>query len=193
MLGFNETALRHALAQLLVGQRVAFAASVAERLMPAYAMYAKATGRGEPGRLRALLDRLWEDLDGRPMGPTELAKAIDTCISLIPREDEGFWVPEQAYGDDAAAALAYAFRCRASGDPQEAVWAARRAYEALDHFVIRMEGVDTNVNGADARVLSNPLVQAELHRQERVLDDLACAAPSVIRRDAERDAMVFFG
>lgn len=193
MPSFDEKALRDAVATLPVKQRAAFAASVAERLLPAYSMYAKASGRGDPAKLRDLLNRLWEDLDGRTMSAAELTAAIGTCMALVPPEDEGPWVPEQAYGEDAAAALAYALRCRESGDPQEAAWAARRAYEALDHYVIRTEGVDTNAPGAEARVLANPLIQTELHRQERVLKDLVHASPSAIRRDAERDAVGFFG
>ena len=58
-----------------------------------------------------------------------------------------------------------------------AIWrnppsAAQRAYEALDHFVIAKTGIDTSRPGANDEVLSSPLVQAELSRQRRDIDEL---------------------
>jgi len=77
--------------------------------------------------------------------------------------------------------------------------AARRAYEALDHFVIDQEGVGVIEPGGETRVLSNPLVQAELARQQRDLRELLDAdeadEPSVVRRlrlRAEEDSKKFF-
>jgi hypothetical protein len=46
----------------------------------------------------------------------------------------------------------------------------------LDHFVINHEGIDTNQPGSEERVLSHPLVQAELSRQRRDLEELLGAS-----------------
>jgi len=56
----------------------------------------------------------------------------------------------------------------------------------LDHFVISKTGIDINNPGADEKVLSFSLVQAELLRQRRDLDQLMAGekddAVSVARR-----------
>lgn len=98
--------------------------------------------------------------------------SIERCMSLIPREDEGPWIEQQAAAEDAGTALAYALRCRKTGESQEAAWAARCCYEALDHFVINRDDIDVNEAGAEAAVVADPLVQAELARQQRDLDAL---------------------
>lgn len=96
--------------------------------------------------------------------------------------------------------VAYALRARLSGDAQEVAWSARVAYEALDHFVINRENVDTNIPGEEQRVLSHPLVQAEFARQRRDLDELLCTPPHQVKltinrvRDRARvEAAEFFG
>jgi hypothetical protein len=57
-----------------------------------------------------------------------------------------------------------------SGVPYEAAWAARRVYEAADHYVMYRLGV-----GNEHQVLSHPIVQGELSRQQRDLCELLVA------------------
>jgi hypothetical protein len=121
-------------------------------------------------------------------------------MCLIPSEDEGVWIQEQAAAEDAGAAVAYALRCRQNGRSQEAAWSARRSYEALDHYVATQENIDMDIPGAEARVLAHPLVQAELAHQRRDLDDLAnvdepsrMRATERLRRRAEMEGSSFRG
>src|SRR5882724_6090074 len=149
LLTFNEAALVEELDSLSVPLRAVFAAGIAERLAPAYAIFTRLTGRGDPGTLAAILERLWLDIEGTQRN-TRQDEDIELCMALIPREDsDDFWVPEQVYAEDAAMALAYALRSVKSGAAQEAAWAAQAAYEAVDHFVIEQEGIDTNHTGAE--------------------------------------------
>ena len=97
-------------------------------------------------------------------------------MALIPGEDRGPWMPEQAYAEDAASALAYALSCCQTGDSQEAAWAARRAYEAVDQFVVRQHNLDTEARRDEMRVLSYPTIQRELERQDQ---DLECLSGAV--------------
>jgi hypothetical protein len=96
--------------------------------------------------------------------------------------------------------VAYALRCRQNGQSQEAAWAARRAYEALDHFVINREKIDVNKPGAEARVLGHAAVQTELARQRRDLDELLGGdakavqqAAARLRDRAQKESALFFG
>ncbi len=113
-----------------------------------------------------------EDLNGNPIPGKEIEAKIDACMQLIPQEDLRQWENGQTYAENAATSVVYALRCRQTGKSEEALWAARRAYETLDTFVINTEDIDTNIPGVEARMLSHPLIQAELGRQQRDLDEL---------------------
>jgi uncharacterized protein YjaG (DUF416 family) len=172
ILKFNDESLKTELNRIAVPLRVVFAAAVAERLLPAYVDFSRKTGRGNPHLLTEILERLWRDIGGIKMDPVELQKNIDLAMGLIPQEDEIPWIPDQAWAEDAAVAVVYSLSTRQNGKSQDSVWAARRAYDALDHFIITHEDIDPSDAGAEERILSNPLIQQEFMRQQRDLREL---------------------
>jgi hypothetical protein len=115
-------------------------------------------------------------------------------MKLIPPEEAGKQVPEQAGAEDAAVSLAYALRCRRSGLVEEAVWAARRGYDAFDHYVINQEKIDIAALGAEEMVLAHPLVQTELAQQQRDLDELVDGSITLpeLRERAKGEAWVSY-
>jgi len=179
---FDKALLLSLLQQLSKKERSAFAAACAHRLLPFYQAFSMRAGRGNPKELSDLLERLWDDLTEAPMSETELTARIQTCMILIPREDDGPWIFEQRLGDDAATAVAYALRCRKNGLAQEAAWAAERAYEAVMYFCQKadLSGQQRNprlVTRSQAQVeirrrTEEPIVQNELRRQQRDLEEL---------------------
>jgi uncharacterized protein YjaG (DUF416 family) len=193
---FNEQRLTERLMALPSQLRVAFAAACAQRLLPAYQKCGLRSRSAAVNEVVAMLERIWRDLAGDSLSTEELERLAERAMAIIPREDADEWLPGQAAAEDAAAALAYALRCRQNGEAQEAAWAARRVYEALDHFIIERDNVDTNLPGAEARVLSDPLIQAELDRQDRDIDELLAAADegvsSRIRARAVTEAKSLF-
>jgi uncharacterized protein YjaG (DUF416 family) len=171
MLRYDEPALIRDLTRVLSNARVGFAAACAERLFPAYADFCAAGGRGDGVALRGVLERLWRHLLGEEMGKEQLRSELSRCMALLPGDDDGPRVNERAGAGDAAAAVAYALRALETSDPQEAAWAARRAYEAADRFVI--DRLDVRLDAAgEARVMAHPVVQAEISRQLRDLREL---------------------
>jgi hypothetical protein len=136
ILRFNEQELVLQLERLPPPFRTAFAATVAERLLPAYEYFVRRTGRGDPAELAAILQCLWLDLEGSATS-AEQDHDIAVCMSLVPREDTGAWVAEQVYAENAATALAYALRSRKNGAAQGAAWAGRtgiRSSGPLCHY-----------------------------------------------------------
>lgn len=191
---FEEDRLVAALSELPPALRVAFAAACAERLLPRYVDFANRFADGAAEALQASLGRLWDDLAGAPMPANELAEMTQRCMQLTEEKPDEAWSVLAAQAEDATAAVAYAIRCRLNGDPQEAAWAARRAYEAWDQYVIERDDVDISLDGAEARVLADVLVQAELSRQQADLTELRAAATSAaadvvsrLRARARRD------
>jgi uncharacterized protein YjaG (DUF416 family) len=182
--------------------RVAFAAACAQRQVPNYVRFSKVTGQGHPDVLIGALGCLWDDLLGKQAAEKILQEHLDACMSLLPDEQDTY-DGLAYYADDAVSAAAYAIRARLSSDIQQVVWAARRAYNALDEFV----GAERPDSGAidqkeEERILSHLLVQAELLRQRTDLMQLQKIEVGSIseregieevRHRAQTDARGFFG
>lgn len=77
------------------------------------------------------------------------------------------WSRMRPIAEDAIATLSYAISCLATGNPQDAAWAAQRAFEAADQLAIfGLAGDNKNLPPEEA-LLSHPIVQTERERQER--------------------------
>jgi uncharacterized protein YjaG (DUF416 family) len=173
LLRFDEVALRDRLGWIPAVLRATFAASSAQRLLPAYLVFAQKMEPAGGRLLVSLLDQLWWELEeGKAAAVSQMQRKIAIATGLIPGKDAEGTAPGQAYAEDAAAAVTYALRCQRNGEAQEAAWAARRVYEALDHFVIAQEKIDVNHPGAEKQILAHPLIQVELLRQRRDIDAL---------------------
>lgn len=172
MLRYSEPELVRNIERLSNRARVSFATACAQRMFPAYVDYGVKTRKGDPGLVAKILARLWRDIIEERISEAEVHHNITQCMELIARDDEQPWVIQTAAAQNAVSAVAYALRCQKTYQAQEAGWAARMAYEALDDYVISQEEIDTNEPGAEAKLLSHPLIQAELARQQRDLDEL---------------------
>jgi uncharacterized protein YjaG (DUF416 family) len=200
MYSFSEAELAKRLARTSPWACVAFAAACAERLFPTYSKYIARAGSDDNDALRRMLDTAWAAAAGMPHPRgAELADLIETCMDLIPNSEEGPPAAELPVAEDFGAAVAYSLRCLESEDPQEAAWAARCAYEAMDNVILQRTHIDLNVSGAEERILANQLIQTELGYQEEDLRTLeraiAEASRSVVAllksRAAERAHMLF--
>lgn len=170
MLSFDEKKLVVDLQQLSPVLRVAFAAACAERQMPAYRSFTRTHRPDNADSLHRALDEVWAR---SARSDVELQQQLDECMAVIPQEEwVKPWTKEANYAQDAGISVAYTLRTRITGEAQEAAWSARHAWESLDQFVIDKEGLDKNRSSDMARALSHPLVQAELSRQSRDLDEL---------------------
>jgi hypothetical protein len=123
-------------------------------------------------------------------------------MSMLP-DEEDYHDGLAYYAEDAVSAAAYAIRARLSSDVQQVIWAARKAYEALDELVSAekpdSEAIDQK---EEERILSHSLVQAELRRQRVDLEQLQkikvgsiseTEGIAEVRRRAQADAREFFG
>jgi hypothetical protein len=181
MLTFDETALRGHLARMSSPARLAFAVMCAQRLAPLAAEIVHRAG-GPSQEVQRALEHAWSAVLAPPdRGATE--QLLETIMRLIPDEDAPGWTPSRPYLEDALSALAYCLRCLLSGEAQEAVWAAQKGYDALDYYLHDREHGGEGAVGIDpvveARVLADPLMQTELARQQRDVNDLLQADPAM--------------
>jgi uncharacterized protein YjaG (DUF416 family) len=196
---FDQVELTSKLDQLPPKLRVIFAGSCAERALPAYVTSSGLTGWGDPEMLTRILSRLWEDTAGERMTESEVQKNINICMDLIPQDYHEPWYVEQACAEDAATAVVYALTCRQDDNSQEAMWSAQCACEAAGYFATNREGIDLKP-GAASRVFDHPLIQAELARQLRDIDELLRVGDEDVRQVAARfrdrakaESKIFFG
>jgi hypothetical protein len=174
-LEFDERKLLTELEQLTDRLRAAFAAACAERQFQCYVRYSEISKNGDHHKLARALGCIWEDLGKAQADHTALERQLEVCMSLLP-SGEVDELDHRVFAENAVASVAFAIRARITGVSQEAVWAARRAYESLDHYVTnRLNPIIIEPN-VEARILAHPLVQAELERQQVDLSQLHAAA-----------------
>jgi hypothetical protein len=176
---FDERSLISTLQSLAPLLRAAFAASCAERHMPLYENFDRLSGRGASEPLTAAMALLWSD-QGDALAITVLKEHLIRVMAALPNEmDESNWPRQQACAEDAAAAVAYALRCRITAEPQEAAWAARRCYELADRVAVHLLSGESMEYPAETAVLSHPRVQQELRLQSEALDHVRAADDEV--------------
>jgi uncharacterized protein len=92
--------------RLTTWARVAFAALCCERLLPAYAGFAQATGWGDAGVLGQALDRVWAAIDsGQAISGEEARELVKRCLQLVPHLDDPFDTDLAAAAQNAAIAV----------------------------------------------------------------------------------------
>lgn len=165
MISYTEAGLLESLRFLPKWQRALFAANCAERQFPLYELFGERSGRGDAATVRSALDPLWRWASEREGGDNpEIANRVTACRDKVPRlEDYSGALVD--FAQDAVASVIYGLQALQTDDPQFAAWAARLAYQAVDAAVAIRGGVDFNLPGTEAAVLSSQLVQTELLRQ----------------------------
>jgi uncharacterized protein YjaG (DUF416 family) len=195
-LRFAQSELRQELESLEKRYRAAFAAACAQRLLSSYVRYCTNNRADELDLLTGILDRLWRAIEGGS-DSTQLQKDVDLCLSLMPI-DQADTDPNRLCAENAIASIAYAIRTQLSGDSQEAVWAAARAYETVDGYVISRLNRTIVDRDIEPQILAHPLIQSELQKQRRDLVEMRDLAKNSkeyraiiadIRRRAEREPM----
>lgn len=160
---YDESGLTKRLSSLDREAKTAFAAACAERLLPLFDRYAKAAQLPEEeARLSAVVAAAWEAAAGG--GDEAEARGLQAAAeAMVPSDDGDDWFLEMGYGQNAAAAAAYAIRTWLTDDPQEAAWAARQVYEVADYGVLQgSPTIDLNAPDAESQVIASAAVQEAL-------------------------------
>lgn len=189
MHSFDENALVGELGALSSQARIAFAAAAATRQLSNYERLARESDSGSEQRPREIAAQLWTDLQTAEIDRAVWSARLDEVMSLLPEESDD-WVIGHALADDALSSLAYAIRCLLTPEPQEAAWAARRAYEAADQAAIRALGVQPGLSNTEAVIKSHGFVQRELARQRNDLSLLRADSIDEVQRQAFADELL---
>lgn len=154
----------------------AFMAALCERLMPNYALYVQASGRGEVKGLKSILGLVWERLmvkDARIDFDLQADKLADR---QPPSDDDSFGARRAMETVAALSALLDTLRSEA---PEAIVEVSRASKGGVQAFIAMTEG-DEDSQALAARVREHPLMVEENDFQDAILE--AVEAP--LDRDA---------
>jgi len=165
---FDAATLKGSLSRISQTSASAFAAAVVTRHVANYESFCRVAGPMPVVEYRKIVSRLWDAIGSQSFERSSWQPTHDHIMSCFPPETEEAWL-YNALADDALASLAYAIRHVMSADPQEAVWSAQRAYDAVDQVTVAKLGISPGPAEAELAILSDPIVQRELGRQTRDL------------------------
>lgn len=167
MYNFDEANLVNILSGCSVKKRVAFAAATAARQINNYRWYAEKYEKSKEYELQNNMNLIWESLASDTIDHNRLQAHLTEVMNLMP-DDNDEWDVRHTLAEDAVSSAAYSFRALLTSAPQEAAWAARRAYEAADQAsIINLRDQSTFT---EFEVLSHKYVQRELGRQLRDIE-----------------------
>lgn len=160
---------------LTAGERTAFAAAVAERLLRGHETRPPKERQAYPCAWRAMLDAVWSGLAGEPGAFREVSRLTAEFYLSPYHHDDGADGPDDA-ADDAVAATLYAAQCHLYGCLDFALWSAACGYDAAAAVAAAdLSWSHRRPAELDPHTwqLAHPALQVELERQLEDLELLA--------------------
>jgi hypothetical protein len=175
---YDEADLKARLSKLSTHKRAVFAATCAERLVNSFNGDSNALRR----ELHSALNELWTYvIEGR--ANRDLV-AMGNSLERLVDNDDRFVDPQPASSsvENAIAAVVYALRS-CFDHPAVAVWAARQVIDAIDFRAsATLEGTAYDAE-VERTIANDPRLQAEIRRQQTVLQRLEDLKDEVSRDD----------
>ena len=175
---FDEIELVKKVTLLSYYEQIAFATAACSRQSIAFA-----SSNDNSEELKMILSRLCVLVTEKGIIETpEWQKILEKVMQLLPGEQVHSTI-RYVLLEDAVSSLAYAIRCVLRTSPQEAVWAARHAYEATDQAAIKALNLAVGDSNFEEKINNHEFVQRELSRQDRDIGLLVDGAvEAVIKR-----------
>lgn len=182
VLKYDEPALKKRLSAMPDRSIVAFALCCATRQLNAFEAYADKFLPEKRQVARHIVESLWATIIFGESPSLAWSELLTTVEEIYP-EEQDHWAPFHVYGGNALSSLIYTLRSlMASGDIQEAAWAARIAYESADQAALRSLDKMRGSPEIEQLVVASDIVQRELNRQSDDLQSLAVDDREVILR-----------
>ncbi|HXA20250.1 MAG TPA: DUF416 family protein [Thermoanaerobaculia bacterium] len=169
---FDPQHLHRTLERLPPFNRVAFAASCCERLLPNYAAFAAAAHWGHPSILRDALDFVWASLEKGHGDPEHVERLIKRCETVIPHTDD-FSLKYTSAAVDAGTAVIETLQSVLDGVSQHVVDVATFCRDTVDMFIQERDGLKLSDPDFETKIAHDPLMLQELSRQADTLAELS--------------------
>ncbi|GAB2793869.1 YjaG family protein [Halomonas shantousis] len=161
--GFNER-----LRQLDRRRQLAYMATLTQRLLPNYALYSQASGHGDAGALRGILDLVWETLlvsEAR----IDFARQAEKLALLEPPGDDDSFGARRAV--ETVMALSAILDALQSEVPDAPLDVSRVSGDGVRAFIEMTEGrEEDDAEQTESRIRSHELMKDERDFQDTVLE-----------------------
>lgn len=172
----NFDTLAQKLEELPSFHRIAFAASICERLLPTYNAFFRESGWGNFTVLRTALDEVWLSLARKQFDKTKILQLIKDCEATLPHADD----VDSRYtyeAQDAVAAICYLLEAGLTPASWRVVKVAQRATDTIKEFIeYEEEDRDPNwykkLEEPSVTFASHPLAVREMAKQQEDLQRL---------------------
>lgn len=181
---FNRAGVARSLSALQSGLQTAVGAGCCERMLPNFRAFVCETKWGDVSPLRLALDYAWDVGGGRDADSGILRQLLERCEACVPVSDE-FRSEIVSYAQDAALAVCGLIDFLLAGEVDALVGVLSYSIDSVDCFVQELEGMSPQDRDLERKILRHPLMQQELLRQRRDLDD-ALAASGVVREFVQK-------
>ena len=169
---------------LAIDAILAFGAAASTRMFPFYSDFSEQNHWGDSSALRSALDFAWQCAEGREVTRDEIERhgaLADMVARIEPRHGYGWEFTCSHY---AALSVASCIDFALSHQPKDSVaaaeWVFNAAYQAAGYSLFKSIGRMKSTPTSRQQTLEHPLVQTELIRQRRDLDQL-CEAADLVR------------
>lgn len=167
---FSEKRTLEALCKLERYQQLAFGASCCERMLPNYERFAREVGWRDARPLRSALDAAWDACTSQRLPEAGLRELLSQCEDCAP-DSESFTSLYTSSAQDAVFAICSLLDFLIDGDVSRVVSIPRFSTDSADLIVQEREAMDPRDPLRESKILEHPLMQQELARQRRDLED----------------------
>lgn len=170
---FDESLLTR-LARLPDKARVAFCASVCERLLPSFARFAAEEAYEGLQDLRQCLDLAWVYARGNSIGEVKFSELSEQAENIAP-EPGDFTSDFASAALDAANAIAATLRCCEANEVGRCLEVATYGRDSVDMYIQIRGDVSSEDPFLEDKIVAHPLMQRELARQLQAIEALESA------------------
>ena len=146
-------------------QQVAFAAAMAERLFPHFALYSNLLGQDGETTLKGVLDNVWNQLVER--GKCNIVSQINRVENVMPSDDDESLGADMAV--DALVAVLKTLSCLQNDSAEDAVQVAQLAYECVAQYIERTADRELDDDQLVRHIATHELMEGELNFQTYAL------------------------
>ncbi len=135
---FDISDLEKELRQLPHLHRVAFAASICERMLPNYNAFSQMENWGIPSVPRKALDEIWQILEGKPTDVVEIRQLREDCSreNILPDSDDFYDSYYLAEAQEALFAICSTLLACIDLDLQNIIWVVKSArFNTIELFI----------------------------------------------------------
>ncbi|ULO09536.1 DUF416 family protein [Paenibacillus sp. 19GGS1-52] len=166
---FEPTILFNNLERLTNKQKIAFGASLCERLLPNYMKFTEIEKWGDFSFMRRTLDEIWKHILENEISESRIEELMVGCYRLTPGADD-FISIYTSFAIDAGGAIHETLKCCLDGKAEHIVDVASFARDSLDKYIQEKNDLQYSDPSFEERILNDPLMQRELQRQKKELN-----------------------